>query len=171
MKKIITSILLINAWNVEIAEARPFGPSFNFPTQSSTHTHLNTLRGGAFRDKSLQGRSVSWSRGPSISPSQSNSFSQRGSRPETATTTTTATTTRLSDDFSDKKSSEREMVKEEINTFLTRESRNTFIARVYAILTGQLTFVSLVILAFMKFPQLSQWTLIKGGMGELHYYV
>lgn len=43
---------------------------------------------------------------------------------------------------------DKESVKEIIDSFLTRDSRNTFIARVYAILTGQLVFTALVCILF-----------------------
>lgn len=45
--------------------------------------------------------------------------------------------------------------KEMMNSFLTRESRNAFIARVYGILTGQLVLTSLVCLLFGLYPPLT----------------
>jgi FtsH-binding integral membrane protein len=46
-------------------------------------------------------------------------------------------------------------VKEMIDTFLTRDSRNTFIARVYAVLSGQLLFTALVCILFGTFAPLA----------------
>lgn len=130
-------ILLILVASIEIAQSRPFHPLNN--------QIRSIARGGAVRGSSL------WSAGSSL---QRNNQSAPRSRQAT----------RLADDFSNVEDSrsEREQVKEEINAFLTRDSRNTFIARVYAILAGQLSFVSLAIFAFMKFPQLQQWMLLKG---------
>lgn len=52
--------------------------------------------------------------------------------------------------------------KETIDSFLTRENRNTFIARVYLILTGQLAVTSLSVVIFGTKPQLSSWVLDRG---------
>ena len=57
----------------------------------------------------------------------------------TSTTTTTTTTT-----------------KETIDAFLTRDNRNTFIARVYSILTGQLIITGLSIITFAKHPNIAK---------------
>jgi FtsH-binding integral membrane protein len=47
--------------------------------------------------------------------------------------------------------------KETIDAFLTRDSRNTFIARVYAILSTQLVFTAMVITFFGLNPGISKW--------------
>ena len=60
------------------------------------------------------------------------------------------------------KDQEREETKEVIDAFLTRDSRNSFIVRVYAILTAQLLLVALSILAFGRYPALGIWMMTKG---------
>jgi hypothetical protein len=169
-KTTIIPILLIIASNAEIAHSagnsnRPFLPTQRSHTVRAYRYNNHIPRGGVFRDKSFRGSS-SWSAGSSLGRNQQKQSSSRQQQQ----------LTRLSDDFSEKeqqqsqqqsaKEREREAVKEEIDSFLTRDSRNTFIARVYAILTGQLTFVSLVIFAFMKFPHLQQWIALKGTLGK-----
>ena len=47
--------------------------------------------------------------------------------------------------------------REKIDSFLTRDSRNTFIARVYAILSTQLVFTAMVITFFGVNPGISKW--------------
>jgi FtsH-binding integral membrane protein len=48
-------------------------------------------------------------------------------------------------------------VKAKIDAFLTRDSRNTFIARVYAILAGQLLFTAMTIFFFAMNPGFASW--------------
>jgi len=57
---------------------------------------------------------------------------------------------------------ELEATKEEIDSFLTRESRNSFIARVYAILTAQLFLTALSIFGFARYPRIAPWVFSKG---------
>lgn len=57
---------------------------------------------------------------------------------------------------------EREGTKEIIDSFLTRDARNSFIVRVYAILTGQLSLVGISVLLFGRYPLLSRWMLFRG---------
>jgi FtsH-binding integral membrane protein len=64
------------------------------------------------------------------------------------------------------KNEERERTKEEIDSFLTRESRNSFIVRVYSILTVQLLLVALSVLLFGRYPMLGGWMLTKGSFGK-----
>ena len=54
--------------------------------------------------------------------------------------------------------------KEVINSFLSRENRNSFIIKVYSILTVQLLVTSLFIFGFHSFKGLSYWMLTKGRM-------
>jgi len=69
---------------------------------------------------------------------------------------------KVTDVTQDIKEQEMEETKDEIDKFLTRDSRVSFISRVYAILTGQLVILSLSILAFAKNPKLSFWIMSKG---------
>jgi len=82
------------------------------------------------------------------------------------TQTKQVTVTDVTDDW---KSEEREETKEVINSFLTRESRNTFIVRVYSILTVQLLLVALSVLLFGKYPMLNRWMLTGGKFGKCVY--
>jgi FtsH-binding integral membrane protein len=59
-----------------------------------------------------------------------------------------------SNDPSSAEAAEKESVKEMIDAFLTRDSRNTFIARVYAILSLQLSFTAGVCILFNIYPPL-----------------
>lgn len=52
--------------------------------------------------------------------------------------------------------------KEAMSAFLSRDSRNTFIVRVYSILSVQLVFTCAMIGVFQKFPALQRWMLFKG---------
>jgi FtsH-binding integral membrane protein len=64
-------------------------------------------------------------------------------------------------------SSDREVTKEEtkevMDAFLTRDSRQTFIARVYAILSCQLAFTALSVVLFGTQPALTEW--MSSGVG------
>jgi len=57
---------------------------------------------------------------------------------------------------------EQEEVKDIVNEFLSRDDRTSFIARVYAILTGQLLVTSLSILLFSKNPFVTAWMTGRG---------
>lgn len=56
----------------------------------------------------------------------------------------------------------RDDTKEQINAFLTRDNRNQFITRVYAILSGQLLITLASIFGFTKVPALSYWMMTRG---------
>jgi len=56
--------------------------------------------------------------------------------------------------------------KEQIQAFLTRQDRNTFIVRVYSILSLQLLFTAGVILMFTSNPPLQYWILKRGQAGN-----
>lgn len=58
-------------------------------------------------------------------------------------------------------------VKGKIDSFLTRDSRNTFIARVYAILSGQLLFTALTVLLFALNPGMATWMRQAGSLVPL----
>eukprot|EP00531_Pseudo-nitzschia_arenysensis_P015528 CAMPEP_0116147878 /NCGR_PEP_ID=MMETSP0329-20121206/18016_1 /TAXON_ID=697910 /ORGANISM="Pseudo-nitzschia arenysensis, Strain B593" /LENGTH=351 /DNA_ID=CAMNT_0003643889 /DNA_START=219 /DNA_END=1277 /DNA_ORIENTATION=- len=64
-----------------------------------------------------------------------------------------STAPRFSQEFSE--DGEKEEVKEVIDSFLTRDSRNSFISRVYGILSIQLAFTALVCLLFGTWPPLT----------------
>jgi protein lifeguard len=109
---------------------------------SSTRAHIHSLRGGVV-DPTRSLWSTSNSKSSSSKPA---SFKK-------------VTVTDVTDEI---RNVERETTKEVIDSFLTRESRNSFIVRVYAILTGQLSLVGLSVLLFGRFPSLSRWMLFKG---------
>ena len=50
-----------------------------------------------------------------------------------------------------------ETVKDMIDAFLTRDSRNSFISRVYAILSGQLLVTALIVILFGLNAEMSMW--------------
>jgi len=58
-------------------------------------------------------------------------------------------------------------VKTKIDAFLTRDSRNTFIARVYAILSAQLVFTALTMVVFAMNPGMSRWMRQSGSFVPL----
>jgi FtsH-binding integral membrane protein len=60
---------------------------------------------------------------------------------------------------------EREQTKEVMEAFLTRDSRNSFIARVYAILAGQLVVTALSVVMFGVNPGLGNW-MRRPGIGS-----
>jgi FtsH-binding integral membrane protein len=60
--------------------------------------------------------------------------------------------------------------KEQIQAFLTRDHRNTFITRVYSILSTQLLFTAAVVLAFGTNRNLQYWIFKKGQMGMNKYF-
>jgi protein lifeguard len=60
---------------------------------------------------------------------------------------------------------DKESVKEMIDAFLTRDSRNTFIARVYAILSGQLIFTAIVCILFGTLDPLTSISQINTSTG------
>ncbi len=61
---------------------------------------------------------------------------------------------------------EQEDVKDMIDTFLTRDSRNSFIARVYGILSAQLAFTALVCLLFGTYKPLNIYYNVRTGQGS-----
>ena len=59
-------------------------------------------------------------------------------------------------------SNEENNAKEVINSFLSRENRNSFIIKVYSILTVQLLVTCLFIFGFHSFSNVSYWMMTKG---------
>lgn len=92
--------------------------------------------------------------------------------PSTSTSkTSSSSSTRLSSSSSSEKEEENALSSETISAFLTRDNRNTFIARVYAILTGQLLMTCVSIYIFHMFPQVSQWMKFnQGGKIGMYFY-
>mmetsp|Transcript_18978 Transcript_18978/g.28114 ORF Transcript_18978/g.28114 Transcript_18978/m.28114 type:complete len:355 (-) Transcript_18978:223-1287(-) len=134
-------------------------PNLNLNSNSNRHiNYLLNLRGGA--QPTNPSRNY-WS-SSSTQKQQPTSFQQsqsQASSMQQQTQTKQVTVTDVTDDW---KSEEREETKEVINSFLTRESRNTFIVRVYSILTVQLLLVALSVLLFGKYPMLNRWMLTGG---------
>lgn len=64
------------------------------------------------------------------------------------------------------KEQEKEEVKEIIDSFLTRDSRQSFIARVYGILSVQLGFTALVCLLFGTYPPLTNIYNLRSATGK-----
>ena len=60
---------------------------------------------------------------------------------------------------------QKQDAKEVMDAFLTRDSRTSFISRVYAILATQLTVTSLVIFWFGTHPDVAQWMRRPGSFG------
>mmetsp|Transcript_3161 Transcript_3161/g.5878 ORF Transcript_3161/g.5878 Transcript_3161/m.5878 type:complete len:392 (+) Transcript_3161:68-1243(+) len=125
----------------------------------SLNDKIFNMRGGAYSPTTDPTRTL-WA-----SPSSTQQH------PQTRTTTSTqsssassyyrtggeagiATVTDVTDEIKDQ---QREKTKDAINAFLTRESRNSFIVKVYAILTGQLVLVALSALLFGRYPALGRW--------------
>jgi FtsH-binding integral membrane protein len=123
-----------------------FGIShINFPS-------LLRLRGGSDQSRGF----LSFGANPSHSQNkQPTSFQQSQSQSYNENVQVTDVTNEIKDQ-------EREETKEVIDAFLTRDSRNSFIVRVYAILTAQLLLVALSILAFGRYPALGIWMMTKG---------
>lgn len=71
--------------------------------------------------------------------------------------------TDVTDEFKD---DEREVTKEAIDSFLTRENRISFISRVYMILSGQLLMVAASIFLFAKYPVMTRFMLTRGRFGK-----
>lgn len=63
-------------------------------------------------------------------------------------------------------SRDREATKEKIDSFLTRESRQTFITRVYAILSAQLAVTAVSVFLFAAHPEWTQNMLLHSSSGR-----
>ena len=97
--------------------------------------------------------------------SQSYQSSKYQQRPQTQQQQPQVTVTDVTEQS---RNEDLESTKEEIDSFLTRESRNSFIARVYAILTAQLLLTALSIFAFARYPRIAPWVFSKGMVGEFN---
>jgi protein lifeguard len=140
-------------------------PSHSLPLDRST---LLVLRGG--------GAATPPFRAPArtVGDIYSRSSRRRGRSFTPTTTTNTNTNTyneqeRDDDNFKEKSDNSdvsQDSVKEMIDAFLTRDSRNTFIARVYAILSGQLLFTAMVCILFGTLEPLTNISRINTVTGQ-----
>lgn len=73
---------------------------------------------------------------------------------------------RLWNVLEDEESNNLTTAEDVINAFLTRDSRQTFISRVYAVLAGQLLLTAISILAFSRKRHLAIWFLTRGKSSE-----
>jgi hypothetical protein len=69
---------------------------------------------------------------------------------------------RLRNILEEKENDNLSMAENVINSFLTRDSRQTFISRVYAVLAGQLLVTAISIAAFSRKRDLAIWCLTRG---------
>ena len=74
--------------------------------------------------------------------------------------------TKLKPQQQDEAEKEEEDVKDMIDTFLTRDSRNSFIARVYGILSAQLAFTAAVCLLMGTYAPLNIYYNVRTGQGS-----
>lgn len=125
----------------------------------SSNFILHGIRGGA-QPSNTNARTF-WNTNANKN-NNSNSYNYRQAQEDTFSVT----------DVTDElKEEERSVTKEAIDSFLTRESRNSFIARVYMILSVQLTMVVGSILMFAKFPNISRFFITKGRLGTYKNHV
>lgn len=76
---------------------------------------------------------------------------------------------KVTDVTNELKDDEREVTKEAIDSFLTRDNRNSFISRVYMILSGQLLMVAASIFLFAKYPIMTRFMLTRGRFGKCRH--
>jgi hypothetical protein len=110
------------------------------------HRILRSIRGG-----SSQPGTSRWSASSSLRPPP-----KRGSQPQHYP---------ITKDLDEDRDRDTLSTKEVIDAFLTRDSRNTFIARVYGILSGQLIVTAISVLAFGLNPSLGMWMKDAGSFG------
>ena len=110
-------------------------------------------------------------RGGSSNSGNSRALTAFGSRLQEgkAQSKSSSTDITVTDVTREEQNKSQQETKDVIDAFLPRDNRNTFIARVYAILTGQLLVTALSVLVFSKFPGLGSWMSLKGKVGELSY--
>jgi FtsH-binding integral membrane protein len=121
---------------------------------------LQQLRGGSSlgggRGASSKGPPASFRPTPTTTPKNTNPFrkTKESTKPSFRTTVDVKDDNKSSA-AQDQQRDGEEDVKEVIDSFLTRDSRNSFIARVYGILSVQLAFTALVCLLFGTYPPLT----------------
>jgi len=103
-------------------------------------------------------------RGGSSNSGNSRALTAFGSRLQEgkAQSKSSSTDITVTDVTREEQNKSQQETKDVIDAFLPRDNRNTFIARVYAILTGQLLVTALSVLVFSKFPGLGSWMSLKG---------
>ena len=182
----IALILLVSNYpfliNAEISpilsRPAPTQTEFRFRPRSTAsplpiHTHIDALR------QNLHTNTVLHLRGGGTSDSsrsflnygtnkQPSSFQQSSSQSQYYRPNNNNNNVQVTDVTDEIRQQEREETKEVIDAFLTRESRNSFIVRVYSILTVQLVLVALSVLAFGRYPSMSYFLMTRGKIGE--YY-
>lgn len=156
-------IILISSPHVKGRRNHSFDVTFKsrLPPITTTTTTSSTsavlLRGGGASD--LPNASTYWSRTrTATSPSSPTSFSNRQSHQQHKQ----SDNIKVTDVTQEIKTQEQQQTKESIDEILTRDNRNTFIARVYSILAVQLLFTIASVFAFAKHPKLVHWVLAKG---------
>ena len=160
--------------SVPAVHAKPLSLSYHHhhhhqhPTTSLDR--LRGLRGGAGIDNSRGLSSFGTKRQPSSFSSSSTSSTTSSTFRNTNTNTNTNSNPnpniQVTDVTNEMKSSERGETKEAIDAFLNREDRNSFITRVYSILTVQLLMVAASVLAFGRYPSMTVFMMTKGKFGE-----
>ena len=158
--------------SVPAVHAKPLSLSYHHhhhhqhPTTSLDR--LRGLRGGAGIDNSRGLSSFGTKRQPSSfsSSSTSSTTSSTFRNPNTNTNSNSNPNIQVTDVTNEMKSSERGETKEAIDAFLNREDRNSFITRVYSILTVQLLMVAASVLAFGRYPSMTVFMMTKGKFGE-----
>jgi hypothetical protein len=131
---------------------------------------ISIIRGGGTHQPTDPTRSF-WS---SSSVHQPTSFSSSPRHPSSSSSPWAQSQTQnqysrrltVTDVTNDVRDQERVKTKDAINAFLTRESRNSFIVKVYAILTGQLLLVALSALMFGRYSSMGRWMITRGRIGK-----
>ena len=163
--------------SVPAVHAKPLSLSYhhhhhhqhNHQHPTTSLDRLRGLRGGAGIDNSRGLSSFGTKRQPSSFSSSSTSTTSstfRNPNPNTNPNSNSNSNIQVTDVTNEMKSSEREETKEAIDAFLSREDRNSFITRVYSILTVQLLMVAASVLAFGRYPSMTVFMMTKGKFGE-----
>ena len=95
-------------------------------------------------------------------PPSSTYWSTRTSSAPTSSSSQQKQRIRVTDVTNELQDQQQQETKEAIDSFLTRDNRNTFIARVYTILTTQLLITIASIFTFARNPNIAYWILSKG---------
>ena len=138
------------------------------PHVRSLHIHrFNQINRGG--DAKIPNSSTYWStprkstnpfqRGSNSTPSQRQNYHQWQQQNNNEITVTDVT--------DELKAQNKQESKEAMSAILTRDNRNTFIARVYTILSAQLLITALSSLLFAKHPNMTYWILSKGKIVPL----
>mmetsp|Transcript_42223 Transcript_42223/g.101611 ORF Transcript_42223/g.101611 Transcript_42223/m.101611 type:complete len:461 (+) Transcript_42223:12-1394(+) len=160
------NVLILPHSTTTIAEAPPRLTSFGLSSSSSSSSFpLLEIRGGSSPQPPPSGFGLSGRVAPRVVPTPSSSkTSPTGSSTKQGRQRQYNNPNKINDDGdADEEEKEEEdkrvggvSAKEMMNSFLTRESRNAFVARVYGILSCQLTFTALVCILFGVYPPLTE---------------